>query len=67
MRFEHGERMVGGWLAQRMLKGSPSASKEGARIARHFNDAGIHESHGRRIDRDEARKAYKTWFWLLIT
>jgi hypothetical protein len=32
-------------------------SAELARVAAaHFNDAGAHKSHGRRIDRDEARK-----------
>ena len=27
-----------------------------ADVKKQFNDAGVHKSHGRRIDRDEARK-----------
>ena len=48
----YGEEMVGDWLAQYMIPGDESMAKS---IARHFNDASSHKSHGRRIDRNEAR------------
>lgn len=50
--LEYGESMVERWLATRMLKGTPHLAKS---TAKHFNDATKHKSHGRRIDRDEAR------------
>ncbi len=53
--LDYGESMVGRWLANYMLAGDPDPIANGARIARHFNDATTHKSHGRRIDRDEAR------------
>lgn len=53
--LEYGERMVGKWVAERMLNGEKDAREKGAQIAKHFNDAGVHKSHGRRIDREEAR------------
>lgn len=54
--LEYGEEMVAGWLAERMFSGDPQAAGRGAAIAKHFNDAGTHKSHGRRIARDEARR-----------
>lgn len=51
----YGERMVGEWLAKRMLAGTDDAETDGRRIAAFFNDAANHKSHGRRIDREEAR------------
>ena len=53
--LQYGEEMVGKWLAKYMLATRPNNQALGASIARHFNDAGIHKSHGRRIGRDEAR------------
>lgn len=53
--LEYGERMVGKWVSERMLSGEKDACEKGAKIAKHFNDAGVHKSHGRRIDREEAR------------
>lgn len=53
--LDYGEGMVGQWLARRMLASQPNADALGKAIAKHFNDAGMHKSHGRRIDRDEAR------------
>jgi hypothetical protein len=53
--LEYSERMVRLWLERWMLAGSKGAKKKAAAIARHFNDATTHKSHGRRIDRDEAR------------
>lgn len=51
----YGERMVAQWLAKYMLKADKYRQKKAARIAKHFNDAAKHKSHGRRIDRDEAK------------
>lgn len=48
----YGETMVTKWLSERMLKGQDEVA---AATAAHFNDASKHKSHGRRIDRDEAR------------
>ena len=53
--LDYSEKMVAGWLAQRMKAGEPDPAGAGAAIAHHFNDASLHLSHGRRIDRDEAR------------
>jgi hypothetical protein len=54
--LEYGESMVGGWLAKYMFADRPDREAEGCRVAKHFNDATIHKSHGRRIDRDEAKE-----------
>lgn len=51
--LDYGETMVARWLGARMLKGSPHLAKA---TAAHFNDATKHKSHGRRIDREEARQ-----------
>lgn len=51
--LDYGESMVAKWLKGRMLKDSPHLAKQ---TAMHFNDASKHKSHGRRIDRDEARQ-----------
>lgn len=53
--LEYGERMVAGWLEQRMFSGDPDAGALATQTASFFNDASMHKSHGRRIDRDEAR------------
>jgi ClpP class serine protease len=52
--LDYGESMVARWLAASMFEGQPDAAKLGAAVARHFNDATTHKSHGRRIDRKEA-------------
>jgi hypothetical protein len=46
--------MVARWLASGMFDGKADAADLGAAVARHFNDATTHKSHGRRIDRIEA-------------
>lgn len=46
--ISYSERMVEKWLMTVVPK------RKAIRIARYFNDAGRHKSHGRRIDRDEA-------------
>jgi len=53
--LDYGERMVSKWLTRRMFKGKANASSMGDTTASYFNDASIHKSHGRRINRDEAR------------
>lgn len=61
--LSYGERMVSEWLDSWMLKGaSPKDTQEetkydtlGQQVAAHFSDTSVHGSHGRRIDRDEAR------------
>ena len=49
----YSENMVCEWLAKYMLAGQPKAVAQAT--AHHFNDATTHKSHGRRIDRAEAR------------
>lgn len=51
----YGETMVAKWLEERMFRGLPDAVERAKATAAHFNDASKHKSHGRRIDRDEAR------------
>ena len=53
--LDYGERMVAQWLEAYMFKGLPGAQAKAAATAQHFNDASTHKSHGRRIDRAEAR------------
>lgn len=55
--LDYAESMVAQWLARYMYAGRASKDAEllGTEVARHFNDASAHKSHGRRIDRDEAR------------
>ena len=53
--LEYGERMVAQWLQKYMFAGKPTAKDLATKAAAHFNDAASHKSHGRRIDRDEAR------------
>lgn len=53
--LDYSESMVAGWVSQWMLKDEPDALATGRAVAHHFNDASTHKSHGRRIDRHEAR------------
>jgi hypothetical protein len=53
--LRYSEEMVAKWLAAYMFAGDADAAEHGARVAHYFNDASVHMSHGRRIDRDEAR------------
>ena len=48
----YSEQMVKRWLS---LRSFPQDSNKAAAVAHYFNRAQIHTSHGRRIDRDEAR------------
>ncbi|MDQ6878061.1 MAG: hypothetical protein M3082_10270, partial [Candidatus Dormibacteraeota bacterium] len=53
--LQYGEKMVSQWLAEQMFRRRANRNELGATVAKHFNDAGVHLSHGRRIDRTEAR------------
>jgi hypothetical protein len=53
--LSYGETMVSKWLSERMFRDQPDPATLAAATAAHFNDASKHKSHGRRIDRDEAR------------
>lgn len=52
--LEYGERMVSRWLEKYMFAGKSNAKDLAKKAAAHFN-AASHKSHGRRIDRTEAR------------
>lgn len=54
--LDYSESMVARWVAQWMLSDQPDPAAAGKAVAKHFNDASTHKSHGRRIDRDEARQ-----------
>lgn len=53
--LDYGERMVATWLEAGMFKNHSDPRAAANAAAAHFNDASVHKSHGRRIDRDEAR------------
>ena len=54
--LEYGENMVCSWMRKYMLAGKERSGARARRAARHFNQARVHKSHARRIDRDEAQK-----------
>lgn len=56
LALEYGEEIVAKWLAAYMLKNHATPQQHAESVAHHFNDAGKHKSHGRRIGRDDARK-----------
>lgn len=53
--LDYSETMVARWLAKRMFSKLPDAEGKAKKTAKFFNHASYHKSHGRRIDRDEAR------------
>jgi hypothetical protein len=53
--LDYGESMVSKWLEQRMFAKVPNPKQLADQTAAHFNHASLHKSHGRRIDRNEAR------------
>jgi hypothetical protein len=56
--LDYAESIVAGWLERRMFaeeKRPRVRRRKAERTARYFNDAATHKSHGRRIDREEAR------------
>lgn len=52
--LDYSEGMAAKWLAAHMLAGEADPVASGKEVAAYFNDATIHKSHGRRIDRAEA-------------
>lgn len=54
--LDYSERMVKNWLEKRMFKSDKNRKTKSKKIAKFFRDASIHLSHGRRINRDEAKK-----------
>jgi ClpP class serine protease len=54
----YSEEMVAGWLERWMFSGRSDSAAAAKATAKHFNDASKHKSHGRRIDRDEAREQH---------
>lgn len=51
--LDYGETMVAAWLERYMFAGRQGAKEKASAVARHFNDAGTHKSHGRRINLSE--------------
>lgn len=54
--LDSSERVVAGWLSRWMKKNESDPKAAGKKIAKHFNDTKTHKSHGRRINREEARQ-----------
>lgn len=52
--IDYSEEIVARWLTTWMFKGTADPAEDGTRVAKFFNDAAIHKSHGRRIGRTEA-------------
>ncbi|WP_406026221.1 hypothetical protein OH802_06500 [Nocardioides sp. NBC_00850] len=52
--LDYSETMVAEWLSRWMFSGGADAVAKGKAVAKHFNDASTHKSHGRRIDLAEA-------------
>ncbi len=52
--LDYSEKMVSNWLTDGMFAALPNKRRKANAVARHFNDASKHKSHGRRIGRDEA-------------
>jgi hypothetical protein len=50
-----GKGLVAEWLRAYMLKGDRGKAAKSNKIAEYFADADTHKSHGRAIDRDQAR------------
>lgn len=53
--LDYSEEMVKKWLAERMFREKSDANEAAEKAASYFNMASVHKSHGRRIDREEAR------------
>jgi ATP-dependent protease ClpP protease subunit len=54
--LDYGERMVASWLEERMFSRTANRAQKAQAVAKYFNDASNHKSHGRRIDSSEARQ-----------
>jgi len=53
--LEYGQKMVKKWLASRMFHDKENKGELASKVAEYFSVDESHKSHGRRIDRDEAR------------
>lgn len=53
--LDYGETMVSKWLEKRHFADRQSPKTKAKKVANYFNLSENHKSHGRRIDRDEAR------------
>ncbi len=53
--LEYGEEMVARWLENRMFNGLPDAYDKSLKVSKYFNRSADHKSHGRRINREEAK------------
>lgn len=55
--LDYSEMIVAEWLSHYMFasEGSRKAKAHGKRVAKHFNDASTHKSHGRRIAYEEVK------------
>ncbi len=51
----YSQRMVAEWLEKRMFASLSDAAEKAKATAKFFRDASVHLSHGRRIDRNEAK------------
>lgn len=51
----YSEEIVANWLAKYMLSDEAESTEMGKSVARYFNDASVHKSHGRRIGYVEAQ------------
>jgi hypothetical protein len=54
--LRYGEAMVRNWLERYMFANHSNREELAGAVAKHFNDASTHLSHGRRIGREEARQ-----------
>lgn len=54
--IEYSREMVEPWLRERMFVTSPNAAERAAQAAAYFGSAANHKNHGRRVDRQDARK-----------
>lgn len=53
--FQYSEDMVVRWMERRMFSGNTDANQKATEIAKHFGRGEKNASHGRRIDREEAK------------
>lgn len=54
--IDYSEKVVAGWLMRYMFKGQADAEAKGNTVASYFSRGSDKKSHGRRIDREEARE-----------
>jgi hypothetical protein len=54
--IDYSEKVVAGWLMRYMFNGQADAEAKGNTVASYFSRGSDKKSHGRRIDREEARE-----------